>query len=319
MPPLPPRRVLIVAGPTASGKSALALALAQRLGGTIVNADAMQCYANLRVLTARPTPADEAAIPHRLYGVTEAAFPVTAAWWREAALAQLAAIPGPVLFCGGSFLYLQTLRAGLAAIPDPGEAARAQARALLAAIGPEALHARLAALDPATAATIRPTDSQRIARAHEVLLGTCRGLAAWHASQTPPPPVIQPVVIQLMPERASLRAAIAARFAAMLDAGALDEARALLALNLPRDAPLLRAHGVPELGAFLRHEITLTEATRRATLAIGQYTKRQATWLRHRPLADPAHTIMIPARYTSDAQLSCVNIADMTRFLSEAD
>lgn len=319
MAPSRPRRVVIVAGPTASGKSALALALAQRLGGTIVNADAMQCYANLRVLTARPTAADEAAIPHILYGVADAAFPVTTAWWREAALAQLAAIPGPVIFCGGTFLYLQTLRAGLAAIPPPGATARTQARALLAAIGPEALHARLAAQDPATAATLRPSDSQRLARAYEVLLATGQGLAAWHANQPPTPPVIDPLVIQLAPDRASLRAAIATRFAAMLDAGALDEARALLALHLPPDTPLLRAHGVPELGAFLRNELTLSESARRAITAIGQYTRRQATWLRHRPLADPTHTITIPARFTNDAQLSCVNIPDMRRFLSEPD
>ncbi len=319
MAPSRPRRAVIVAGPTASGKSALALALARRLGGTILNADAMQCYADLRILTARPTPDDEAAIPHRLYGVADAAHPVTAAWWRDAALALLAATPGPVILCGGSFLYLQSLLTGLSPIPDPGAAARADARARLAALGPRALHAQLALSDPETAATLRPTDSQRIARAVEVLLGTGQGIAAWHRATATTQPAIIPRVIQLTPDRATLRAAIATRFHAMLDAGALDEVRALLARPLPPDAPILRAHGVPELAAFLNHTLSLSEASERAILAIGQYTKRQATWMRHRPLADAAHTITIPARYTDDTQLSCVNIPDMTRFLSGTD
>ena len=319
MAPPQPRRVLIVAGPTASGKSALALAIAQRLGGTILNADAMQCYADLRILTARPSEQDEASAPHRLYGVADAATLVTAAWWRRAAIAELDATPGPAILCGGSFLYLHALLTGLAEIPDPGPDARAQSRALLTAIGAPALHARLAEHDPATAATLRPTDSQRLARAYEVLLGTGQGIAAWHRAQAQTRPALSTFVVLLAPERASLRAAIADRFQAMLDAGAIDEVRDLLTRALPPDAPILRAHGVPELAAFLRHDITLAEATRRATLAIGQYTKRQTTWMRHRPLADPNRTITITARYTSDTQLSCVNIPVMTRFLSGTD
>ncbi len=162
---------LIVAGPTASGKSALALALAHRLNGTIINADAMQVYRELRMLTARPTQQDEAQIPHRLYGVQSAAEPGSVAWWREAALAEMAAALEagrlPIL-TGGSGLYFASLTEGLADIPDPGPAARAEARALLKELGPAALHGRLAEVDPATAARLRPTDSQRIARAWEV-------------------------------------------------------------------------------------------------------------------------------------------------------
>jgi hypothetical protein len=175
-------RALIVAGPTCSGKSALALALAERLDGTVINADAMQVYRELRVLTARPSPADEQRVPHALYGVRPAAENSSAAWWREAAIAAMREATGqgrlPIL-CGGTGLYLASLTQRLAAIPDPGDTARAQARHLAESLGPQGLHARLAAVDPLTASRLRPTDSQRLARAWEVLAGTGRGLASW--------------------------------------------------------------------------------------------------------------------------------------------
>ena len=182
---------LIVAGPTASGKSALALALARRMDGVVINADAMQLYRELRILTARPTPADEALAPHVLYGVRPAAALATAAWWRAAALAEMQAARAagllPIL-CGGSGLYLLALTQGLADIPDPGRAARAEARALLVELGSAGLHARLAAVDPATAARLRPSDRQRIARAYEVWRGTGTGLAAWQGRGQPQAP-----------------------------------------------------------------------------------------------------------------------------------
>jgi tRNA dimethylallyltransferase len=300
------QRALIVAGPTASGKSALALELAERLGGTIINADAMQVYRELRVLTARPTREDEARVPHRLYGERPAAEPGSVAWWREAALAEMAAAREagrlPIL-TGGSGLYFASLTEGLVAIPDPGPAARAEARSLLKEIGPAALHARLAAEDPATAARLRSTDSQRIARAWEVWRGTGRGLADWQATSATPAPW-RFAAILLDPPRTDLRAAITARFAAMLQDGALDEVRALLALHLDPALPAMRAHGVPELAAHLRGEITLEEAGRRIELATGQYTKRQATWFRHHRLADPAYSHMIHARITGLEQFS---------------
>lgn len=215
---------LIVAGPTASGKSALALVLAERLNGVIINADAMQVYRELRILTARPTPQDEARVPHRLYGVRPAAEPSSVAWWREAALAEMAAAKQagrlPIL-TGGSGLYFASLTEGLAAIPDPGPAAREEARALLKQIGPAALHARLTDADPATAARLRPTDSQRIARAWEVWRGTGTGLAAWQTEARPHAPW-RFAAILLDPPRAELRAAIAARLDAMLRDGALE-------------------------------------------------------------------------------------------------
>ncbi len=279
---------MIVAGPTCSGKSALALHLAQRCGGTVINADSMQVYRELRILTARPTPAEEAAAPHRLYGVRPAAQPGSVAWWHGAALAAMDAAQLPIL-CGGTGLYLRSLVTGLADIPDPGEAARTEARALLATEGAAALHARLHAADPDTASTLRPTDGQRLARAWEVWRGTGRGLADWqHAAPRPPGWTFMAVLLD--PPRAELRAAIAARFTAMLDAGALAEAAALLALGLDPALPAMRAHGMPELAAYLAGHIGLEEANRRAVLATGQYTKRQATWFRHQTLAHPGLT-----------------------------
>jgi len=304
---------LIVAGPTASGKSALAIQLAERLRGTVINADAMQVYRELHVLTARPTAAEEARVPHALYGIRAAAEPGNVAWWRRAALTamQQAHEAGrlPIL-TGGTGLYFASLTDGLAEIPDPGPEARSEARSLLKEIGPVALHTRLAEVDAETAAHLRPTDSQRIARAWEVWRGTGTGLATWQARTAQPAPWRFAAVL-LDPPRAELRAAIAARFGAMLAAGALDEVRALLALGLDPALPAMRAHGVPELAAHLRDELTLDEATRKVELVTGQYTKRQATWFRHHPLASPEHTHTIHARFAEEKKLmerNCPNI-----------
>jgi tRNA dimethylallyltransferase len=312
-PAAPARRGIIVAGPTASGKSALALALAQRLGGTVINADSMQVYRELRVITARPTPADEAAAPHALYGVRPAAAPGSVAWWRTAALGAMAAADVPIL-CGGTGLYLRSLTAGLADIPDPGAEARHEARTLLQALGPAALHARLAAADPATAATLRPTDGQRLARAWEVWRGTGRGLADWHEDwheAAPAPSGWQFAAVLLDPPRDMLRTAIAARFAAMVEQGAIAEVAALLDLDLDPALPAMRALGVPELAAYLRCELTLDAAMARAALATGRYTKRQATWFRHHALAVPDLTHTIHARYAGQEQY----LESLTRIL----
>jgi tRNA dimethylallyltransferase len=314
-------RALLVAGPTASGKSALALDLAERLNGTIINADSMQVYADLRVLTARPTPEEEARVPHRLYGIRPAAQPGSAAWWRHEAVAAMADAHEtrrmPII-TGGTGLYFAALMDGLAAIPDPGAPTRAEARALLAELGAAGLHARLAAEDPVTAARIKPTDSQRIARAWEVWRATGTGLAAWQ--QTRPEPAITPPwrfsAILLDPPREELRAAIATRFQAMLDQGAIEEVKALLAQNLDPALPAMRAHGVPELSAYLRGEMSLEKAGRRTELVTGQYTKRQATWFRHHALAPRLHTIH--ARYAGLAQFSERNLDDLISFVRSA-
>jgi tRNA dimethylallyltransferase len=309
---------LIVAGPTCSGKSALALALAERLGGDIINADSMQIYRELRIVTARPSPADEARVPHALYGVRAAAEAGSAAWWCAEALAAMARARAagrlPIL-CGGTGLYFSALTQGLADIPHPGAEARAQARALLADIGPAALHARLAAADPATAAGLYPSDGQRLARAWEVLTGTGKGLAAWQAEAMPAPAAGAFRAIMIAPPRDELRAAIAGRFAAMVAAGAVAEVEALLALKLDPALPAMRAHGVPELGAYLRGEITLEEAERRACLVTGQYTKRQATWFRHRRITPLTQTYTIVARISTPQQFSDSQMAAMQNFI----
>src|ERR1700739_748252 len=176
------RLALIIAGPTASGKSALALALAQRFGGTVINADAMQCYAELRIVTARPSAGDERLAPHRLYGVRAGTEPANAAWRRQAGMQEMQTCALPIL-CGGTGMYFSALVKGIAAVPEVPEAARAEARRRLAEEGAEAVHATL---DEQTAARLKPGDSQRVSRAYEVLLGTGRGLASWQAETTQP-------------------------------------------------------------------------------------------------------------------------------------
>ncbi|MBV8575339.1 MAG: tRNA (adenosine(37)-N6)-dimethylallyltransferase MiaA [Acetobacteraceae bacterium] len=301
------RRALIVAGPTCSGKSALALTIAERLGGAVINADSMQVYRELRIVTARPSAEEEARAPHLLYGVRPASQPCNVAWWRTEALSVMETAHArgllPIL-CGGTGMYLAALTHGLAAIPDPGPGARAEARALLAELGPAALHARLAAVDPETASGLRSGDSQRIARAYEVWRGTGVGLAAWQAKAPDTPANWSFRTVLLDPPRPSLREAIAARFAAMLRAGALEEVRALMALDLDPALPAMRAHGVPELSSHLRGEIGLEEATERAISSSGRYTKKQATWFRHQPLTLEADQFKINSRISNSTQLS---------------
>jgi tRNA dimethylallyltransferase len=309
--------LIIVAGPTASGKSALALALAERLGGVVINADAMQCYAGLRIITARPAPEDEARAPHRLYGVQPVDQPMDAARWRALALRELAAARSnglvPIL-CGGTGMYLRALLHGLAEIPDPGAEARREARALLAELGPHRLHETLTALDPVTAAKLRPGDSQRLARAYEVWRGTGHGLAHWQSTAPAPLAGWRSRMILLDPARETLRDAIAARFHLMLEQGALDEVRALAGSDPA--LPAMRAHGVPELLACLRGEIPLAEAASRAIAATFAYTKRQATWFRHQKLADQRHTHMINTRTSHLTQSSKSISAEIIRFIN---
>jgi tRNA dimethylallyltransferase len=315
-------RALLIAGPTASGKSALALALARHLGGVVINADSMQVYRELRVLTARPSPEEEAMAPHDLYGVHPASRAASVAWWRKAALDSMARAVAagrmPIL-CGGTGLYFRSLTEGLSELPPIPAEAREEARRLLAEEGPSALHARLAAKDPRSAARLRPSDSQRLARAWEVWRGTGRGIADWQddAPATGPAPY-EFRAIRIDPPRDSLREAIAARWQAMLRAGAMEEVRALLDQRLDPALPAMRAHGVPELSAVLRGEVALVEAGRRACLSIGQYTKRQVTWLRHHPLAAPTSTHSINARIGGVEQLLESHLGEILSFLKKA-
>jgi len=306
------RHALIVAGPTCSGKSGLAMELAERLGGTVVNADAMQVFSELRVLTARPSEADEVRVPHALYGIRGAAEPTSVAWWRERALSAMSAAPGTPILTGGTFLYLDSLTRGLSKMPEIPDAIRAEARAAVATEGPAAMHAKL---DPETATTLRPSDPQRIARAWEVFWATGRTLRSWQAEQPVPAEGWTFSAILLDPPRDFLRAAIAARLTAMLGDGALDEVEGLLARNLDPALPAMRAHGVTEFAAYFRGEATLQEATRRTAIVTGQYTKRQSTWMRHRPpVADPTFVHTIHARHDGLTQYSDSERAQIMQF-----
>lgn len=311
-------RALIVAGPTASGKSALALALAERFGGAVINADSMQVYRELRILTARPSPEDEARVPHLLYGVRSAAEPADAAWFREAALAAMdeARTAGRVpILCGGTGMWLDALVHGIADIPAVPEDVRAKARALATEIGAPALHARLAERDPETAGGLEPGDTQRVIRAWEVLEATGAGLAAWWRRPAAPPARWLFAHVRLDPPRAAVRAAIDARFLAMMAAGALDEVRTLAALGLDPALPAMRAHGVPPLLAAARGEIALEAAVVRGQAMVRQYAKRQATWFRHHALAPSEQTFTIDAWIGSGAQFSEKRMAGLFAFI----
>jgi tRNA dimethylallyltransferase len=276
---------VLIAGPTASGKSALALQLAQATGGVVVNTDSMQVYRDLRVLTARPTPAEEAAVEHRLYGHVDACVNFSAgAWVTDAAcvLDELRAQGRLPIFVGGTGLYFKALTRGLSAVPQIPPEIRDNVRARLERDGVEALHAELARLDPVSAERLKPRDRTRVARALEVVEATGRSITDWHRDGLPPllPPGSFRALF-LSPEREELYARIDARFEAMLQAGALEEVAALAGRNLDPLLPAMKAHGVPALIRHLKGEITLAEAA-----AIGQadtrhYAKRQFTWFRH--------------------------------------
>jgi tRNA dimethylallyltransferase len=288
MPELQPA-VVIIAGPTASGKSALALDLAGAYGGTIVNADALQLYRDLRILTARPDTAAEARAPHRLYGFLDAAERGSVASWRELALREIdAALTAgnlPIVV-GGTGLYLRALLDGLAAIPDIPPAIRDEAAGLYRELGGAAFHERLAALDPATAARFPPGDRTRLTRAYEVARATGIPIGEWQRRPSSPLAPYRFATLLLAPPRETLYAACEARFAAMIDVGGLDEAAALLARSLSPDLPAMKAVGVPELFRYLRGEISLVEAVAAAQMATRRYAKRQTTWFRHQLDAD---------------------------------
>ncbi|MGA0543276.1 tRNA (adenosine(37)-N6)-dimethylallyltransferase MiaA [Neotabrizicola sp. VNH66] len=266
---------VLIAGPTASGKSALAMDLAARDGRLIVNADALQVYANWRVLTARPTAAEEAALPHALYGHVARDQDWSVGHWLRAVAGLL---DRPVVIVGGTGLYFMALTEGLAEIPPVPPEVRAEGDALRAADFP----AMLAALDAATLARIDRQNPARVQRAWEVLRATGRGLAQWQAD-TPAPllPRAGAEALVLRPEVGWLDDRIARRFAQMLAQGALKEARAELPHWDPA-RPSSRAIGAPELIAHLRGQVTLEEAATAATLASRQYAKRQRTWFRAR-------------------------------------
>jgi tRNA dimethylallyltransferase len=269
---IPPQQPVLIAGPTASGKSALALAVAVQSGGVIINADASQVYDCWRVISARPSPEEEAQAMHRLYGHLPAQAPYSTGHWLREVEAVISEGLRPIIV-GGTGLYFQALTEGLADIPATPPDIRTFGNTL-------PLEALLAGVDPATAAGLDLANRARVQRAWEVLRATGRGLAEWQAD-TPAPllPLAECCALALDVDRDWLATRIAQRFDLMLAGGALDEVRAIE----PVYDPLLPAHkaiGVPELIAYLRGQCTLEDARERAVIATRQYAKRQRTWIR---------------------------------------
>jgi len=277
--------IILLAGPTASGKSALALKLAEKLGATIINADSMQVYRDLRLITARPSVEEEARVPHRLYGHVDAAENYSVGAWRREATVELAAAKREsraVLVVGGTGLYFNALTRGLAAMPPVPKPIRDEVRARLKNEGAAALHDTLERLDPKAAARLNRGDRARTSRALEVVLATGRSILDWHEDgKSVGPDPLPAAKIFLAPERKELSRRIGARFDAMIEAGAIEEVRALMARNLDRSLPAMKAHGVPWLIRYLKGEFALAEAVEGAKRDTRQYTKRQATWFRH--------------------------------------
>lgn len=298
---------VIVAGPTCSGKSYLSLKIAQALNGTIINADAMQCYRDLRIITTRPSIEDEAIVPHRLYGVLPWDQTGNAGWWREQALSELEQMWAqkrlPIL-CGGTGMYFHSLIHGIALIPEPSVKAREEARRLIEAKGSSFVYELLLQVDPQTAQTLKPTDSQRVARAWEVWLSTGKGLKFWQQEAHLPGAACNFIVIRLAPERALLKEAVAERFTAMVDEGAVEEVANFLKADPPVQAPLRRALGVPEFAAYLSGEITLAEAIDNAVRNTQRYIKRQETWFSNRVLAPSAQICIFNSRIDRKLKLS---------------
>lgn len=279
--PRPP--LALIAGPTASGKSALGLALALRTGGVIVNADSAQLYRDLPILSAAPGADERALADHRLYGVRDGAEPASAADWAALARAEIAAIHAagrlPILV-GGTGLYLRTLIDGIAPVPPIDPAVR---KAVRAASTAENL-AALTPLDPVAAASLNPGDTTRIARALEVVRSTGRTLRSWQSDKAggiAGDVELRPLV--LLPPRAWLYARCDQRFAAMVDAGAIAEAEALAARGLDPKLPVMRAIGLAELTALARGELSRADAIAAGAQATRRYAKRQYTWFAHQP------------------------------------
>ena len=280
---------ILIAGPTASGKSGLALALAERLGGVVINADSMQVYSELRILTARPTQDDERRVPHALYGFVPAREAYSTGRYLKDAQAAVARARDHGLrpiFVGGTGLYFKALLEGLSPVPPVDDAIRAHWRTEAERVGSEVLHSILAERDAEMAGRLNPADTQRVVRALEVLESSGRSLAYWQSQ--PGEPVLDRATARcllMLPDRATLHRRADARFAHMIDAGALQEAAAMADLQLDADLPAMRAIGVAPMIAAHKGEVSLDEAVARGQAETRQYIKRQETWLRRNMIA----------------------------------
>jgi len=292
---------LVVAGPTASGKSALAVRIAEEVGGTIINADSLQVYRELAILTARPGKEDVDRVPHRLYGVLSVTENCSAGRWRQMALTEMERARGegrlPILV-GGTGLYLKALEEGLYEIPAVPTAVRAEAEALLASGERDRLRQDLAEGDPESHARLHPNDTQRLLRAWEVLQATGRPLSEWQRRPALPAAPWRFAWILLLPPREVLAREIDRRFQAMLEAGALEEVRLLMDFDLAQSSTAAKAVGVPDLAAYMRGEVDLDSATRAAQAATRRYAKRQLTWLRGQVLGRKETILLIRAQYS---------------------
>ncbi|RYE10902.1 MAG: tRNA (adenosine(37)-N6)-dimethylallyltransferase MiaA [Hyphomicrobiales bacterium] len=277
------KRAVLIAGPTASGKSALALARAREMGGIVVNTDALQVYDGLRLITARPSDEDLAAAPHRLYGTVAPEIRFSTGDWARAAAAIIADAGAPLIFAGGTGLYFEALTKGFAEVPRVSGDALAWAAAEVHGLDREARMKLMAARDPLMAQRLKGSDPQRVIRALAVLKATGRSLAAFQDAKTVP--LLrgwQMERLVLNPERDVLRQRIAQRFEAMLGQGAVEEVEALLKRRLDPSLPVMKAIGVPEIGDWLAGRISREEMIERAVTATRQYAKRQRTWFRGR-------------------------------------
>ena len=284
-PPVSGPQAILIAGPTASGKSALAISLAQRLGGIVINADSMQVYGDLRVLSARPSPKEEREAPHLLFGHVDGAVNYSVGRYLADAtrvLTDARARGLTPIFVGGTGMYFKAMLRGLSEIPQVPAEVRERVRTFAQGRDAAQLHAHLSVRDPLMASRLRPSDPQRIVRALEVLEATGQSLSSFQGARAAPLLDVEKCIcIFLEVDRKVLNAGIDARFAAMMEAGALNEVRALAARGLNPALPVMRAHGVPGLMACLRHEITREAAVERGKRDTRQYAKRQHTFARH--------------------------------------
>ena len=311
------RTVIVLYGPTASGKSDLAVTLAEQLDGVVINADSLQLYTELRILTARPGNSAMARAPHRLFGILPASQTSSAAWWRDKALAEIAeahAAAKYAIVTGGTGLYLKTLIEGLSPVPAANMEARSQATALYEELGGTAFRAALASRDPAAAARLMAGDRQRLIRAWEVVEATGTALSDWQAMARDPGHSLAFSLVGLMPDRAELYERIDRRFETMLERGALEEAARFDSLNLSPALPANKALGLTELRCHLKGECDLAEAVRLAQQASRNYAKRQMTWFRHQ-LPSEKKSPLPHVTHAQFAELSERNLAEIMSFI----
>ncbi|HEY6336195.1 MAG TPA: tRNA (adenosine(37)-N6)-dimethylallyltransferase MiaA [Alphaproteobacteria bacterium] len=316
--------VLLVAGPTASGKSRLAIAAAEAFDGVVINADSMQVYRELAILTARPRPEAEVRAPHRLYGILSAREACSAGRWRQLALDEIAAARAAgklAIVTGGTGLYLKALVDGIVELPEIPAILRAHGRELFDKLGPVEFRAALAARDPLSAERLSPRDRQRLIRAWEVLEATGRPLAEWQSAASEAAPThLRFAAVRLDPPRGTLYQAIERRLERMIEAGAVDEVKALLAMRLDPHLPALKAVGVAELAGYLEGRASLDEALAQAKQSTRRLAKRQATWFRHQPLSDRVLWVgeLVPAQFSESFKDRIFNFIRQS-LLTESD